>query len=230
MNQPNTTVAVVGFGYWGKNLVRNFYELGALAAVCDADGSRERALEEQYPGIRFVSDFDEALSDLDIGSVALATPAVTHAELARRALEQDKDVFVEKPLALIVEEGEELARVAQEKERILMVGHLLLYHPAVLRLKALIDAGELGKVQYVYSNRLNMGKIRTEENILWSFAPHDISVMLYLLGEMPVRVHARGASYLHEEVAAPAPSRAAPTVSGRHPAAVSDGWPVRSVL
>lgn len=201
MQHSDGAVAVVGFGYWGRNLVRNLHELGALAAVCDSDESRRRELEEQYPGVPFLRDVKEVLSRSDVQAVAIATPAVTHVDIARRALERGKDVFVEKPLAMTVPQGEELGQLAQKNERVLMVGHLLLYHPAVLRLKALIDAGELGKALYVYSNRLNAGRIRTEENILWSFAPHDISVMLYLLGEMPDRVHACGATYLNEGVA-----------------------------
>ena len=133
--------------------------------------------------------------------VVIATPAVTHAELVRRALLAGKDVFVEKPLCLSADEGRSLVALASEKKRVLMVGHLLWYHPAVLRLKKLIDEGELGRIQYIYSNRLNLGKIRSEENILWSFAPHDISVILGLVGEMPDAIHAQGGNYLHDQIA-----------------------------
>jgi len=194
-------VAVVGAGSWGKNLVRNFHELGALATVCDVDPERRRELESTYPGTRFCGALSEVLADASIDAVALATPAESHAELTREALEAGKDVFVEKPLSLSVSSGERLVELARGKERILMVGHLLWYHPAVLKLKELVDGGELGRIQYIYSNRLNLGKIRREENILWSFAPHDLSVVLGLLGEMPDVVQSQGGHYLHQEIA-----------------------------
>jgi len=200
VNKPKVRVAVVGVGYWGKNLVRNFYELGTLAALCDADRSIEKACKQSYEGVRFCSEFSEVLSDSSIDAVALATPAVTHYDLAKMALEAGKDVLVEKPLAIDVKHGEELVKLAQAKHRILMVGHILRYHPAILKLQKLIRDGSLGKINYLYSNRLNMGKIRTEENILWSFAPHDISVMLSLLNEMPTCVTCQGGSYLNRDI------------------------------
>ena len=196
-----TKVAVVGVGYWGRNLVRNFYELGALTALCDADKSLEAKYSQQYIGLRFCNEFATLLSDASVTAVALATPAVTHYEMAKAALEAGKDVFVEKPLAIDVKHGEELVKLADAKRRILMVGHILRYHPAVLKLQQLIREGALGKINYLYSNRLNIGKIRTEENILWSFAPHDISVMLSLLHEMPSRVTCQGGAYLNGHVA-----------------------------
>lgn len=194
-------VAVVGSGYWGKNLVRNFHDLQALAAICDRDEDTLQALSEQYPGCRTVTSFAEILRDDTIQAVAIATPAETHGDLIREALLAGKDICVEKPLCLSVPPGEALVALAKEKSRILMVGHLLWYHPAVLKLKDLIDSGELGRIQYIYSNRLNLGKIRREENILWSFAPHDISVILGLLGEMPEAVQAQGGNYLHQRIA-----------------------------
>lgn len=194
-------VAVVGNGHWGKNLVRTFASLGALAAVCDANTERLNICTEQYPGIKPFQDYSCILSDQTIGAVAISTPAESHADLVRKALLAGKDVFVEKPLCLSVKEGEELVALANEHERILMVGHLLWYHPAVLKLKEMIQTGELGRIQYIYSNRLNLGKIRREENILWSFAPHDISVIIGLLGEMPESVLAQGGNYLHHQVA-----------------------------
>ncbi len=192
----NTRVAVVGVGYWGKNLVRNFYELGALAALCDADRSVGTRCNTEYRDVRFFHDYRDVLDDPSIDAVALATPAVTHYAMAKAALEAGKDVLVEKPLAIDVRHGEELVSVAQRTGRILMVGHILRYHPAILKLQQLIQDGALGKINYLYSNRLNIGKIRTEENILWSFAPHDISVMLALLNEMPDRVSCQGGAYL----------------------------------
>jgi UDP-2-acetamido-3-amino-2,3-dideoxy-glucuronate N-acetyltransferase len=194
-------VAVIGSGYWGKNLVRNFANLGALSAVCDSHPETLRALGEQYPQCRTLTSFGEVLSDQTIQAVAIATPAETHGLMVREALLAGKDVFVEKPLCLSAEQGQALVALAREKGRILMVGHLLWYHPAVLKLKDLIDSGELGRIQYIYSNRLNLGKIRREENILWSFAPHDISVILGLLGETPHAVSAQGGNYLHEQIA-----------------------------
>jgi len=194
-------VAVVGAGYWGKNLVRNFHNLDALAIVCDSDRARLDTLEKQYPDCPTTLAIEDAIEDDSVPAVAIATPAETHADLVRRALLADKHVFVEKPLCLAVDIGEELVALANERKRVLMVGHLLWYHPAILKLKELIEAGELGRIEYVYSNRLNLGKIRREENILWSFAPHDISVILGLLGEVPETVHCYGGNYLHDKVA-----------------------------
>src|SRR5881296_2055802 len=198
--KSKVNIAVVGVGYWGKNLVRNFHELGALAVLCDADRSLEGTYQRSYEGVRFCSEFSEVLSDSSIDAVALATPAVKHYEMAKAALEAGKDVLVEKPLAIDVKHGEELVKLAEAKQRILMVGHILRYHPAVLKLQQLIQEGALGKISYLYSNRLNIGKIRTEENILWSFAPHDISVILSLLNEMPTRVSCHGNAYLTRDV------------------------------
>jgi len=196
---PN--IAVVGNGYWGKNLVRNFAELNALRLVCDPQPAAQAALRANHPGMPFTPDYADILGNPEIAAVALATPAAKHYEMARRALLAGKDVFVEKPLALHSAEGAELVEMARNLGRMLMVGHILQYHPAVRALKALIRDGALGRLQYLYSNRLNIGKIRTEENILWSFAPHDISVMLGLLQEEPTRVHCTGDAYLTQNVA-----------------------------
>jgi len=199
MGQQIPSVAVAGCGYWGKNLVRNFHELGSLKAMSDVDESRLETLASVYH-VETSSCFSKLLSNPEIQAVAIATPAALHFELAKKAMLAGKDVFVEKPLALRVEEGEELVEIARKHERVLMVGHILHYHPAVVELGQRIRAGELGKVQYVYSSRLNFGKLRTEENILWSFAPHDISAILMLLDEAPMRVAAQGASYLNHHV------------------------------
>jgi UDP-2-acetamido-3-amino-2,3-dideoxy-glucuronate N-acetyltransferase len=199
--EVENTVAVIGSGYWGKNLVRNFYELGALGAVCDGDPLVEANLRARYPEVRFEREYARVLEDAQIGAVVLATPASMHAAMARQALEAGKDVFVEKPLALDAGEGRSLVELAGRLGRVLMVGHILQYHPAIRKLKSLIAAGELGRLEYIYSNRLNMGKIRAEENILWSFAPHDISVLLSLLGEAPISVICEGGSYLNRDVA-----------------------------
>jgi UDP-2-acetamido-3-amino-2,3-dideoxy-glucuronate N-acetyltransferase len=198
--RTHQNVAVVGMGYWGKNLVRNFHQLGALYAVCDSQKSVEAECKEQYNGVGFYQEYSSVLADAKIDAVALATPAVAHYAMAKAALEAGKDVFVEKPLAIDVGQGRELVELAEAKGRVLMVGHILRYHPAVLMLQQLIKSGALGKIHYLYSNRLNIGKIRTEENILWSFAPHDISVMLSLLGEVPTRVSCHGGAYLSRDV------------------------------
>jgi len=195
------TIAVVGTGYGGKNLVRNFHALGALQAVCDTDWEAIQKFLVQYPGIEGVVSYSEILTNPAIKGVVISTPAQTHAEMAREAILAGKDVYVEKPLCLSEEEGVELNNLAKERKQVLMVGHLLWYHPAVLKLKELIDTGELGRIQYIYSNRLNMGKLRREENVLWSFAPHDISVILGLLGEMPESIQAQGGNYLHQRIA-----------------------------
>ena len=195
-------IAVIGCGYWGKNLVRNFAELGALHTICDSNTEALQALKSSYHDINTEMDFNQVLQNHSVKGVVIAAPAALHYSMAKDALLAGKDVFVEKPLALKVEQGKELVELAQREDKILMVGHLLEYHPAVVRLKQLIDEGELGKIQYIYSNRLNLGKFRTEENILWSFAPHDISViLLFLGGEMPREVSAHGGYYLHEDIA-----------------------------
>ncbi|MBI1978250.1 MAG: Gfo/Idh/MocA family oxidoreductase [Candidatus Omnitrophica bacterium] len=193
-------IAVIGCGDWGRNLVRNFRDLKALAAVCDIRESKIHDLKKSYPECKFFSSFDKVLQDPEIEAVAIATPAESHGEFVKRALAEGKDIFVEKPLCLSLDEGEELVALAKAKSRILMVGHLLWYHPAILQLKKLVDEGELGRIQYIYSNRLNLGKIRREENILWSFAPHDVSVILGLLGEMPESIQAQGGNYLHQQI------------------------------
>jgi UDP-2-acetamido-3-amino-2,3-dideoxy-glucuronate N-acetyltransferase len=197
----SVSVAVVGMGHWGKNLVRNFHELGSLKIICDSRPETGKVAAEQYPQVGFTADYNQVLADTGVQAVALATPAVAHHQMVKQALLSGKDVFVEKPLAVSVRDGEELVELARKHNRILMIGHILQYHPAVAALKGLIRSGALGRIQYVYSNRLNIGKIRTEENILWSFAPHDISVMLALLGEEPVSVACQGGAYLNRDVA-----------------------------
>jgi UDP-2-acetamido-3-amino-2,3-dideoxy-glucuronate N-acetyltransferase len=195
------TIAIIGAGYWGKNLVRNFHDLEALLTVCDAEPDAIQRFIEQYPGIRGVSSYADILTDGSIQGVVISTPASTHADLAREAILAGKDVYVEKPLCLSEKDGAELNELADRHGRILMVGHLLWYHPVVLKLKELVDTGELGRIQYIYSNRLNIGKLRREENVLWSFAPHDISVILGLLNEMPESIQAQGGNYLHQRIA-----------------------------
>jgi predicted dehydrogenase len=199
MDQANT--AVVGCGYWGRNLVRNLRALGALRAVVESDAAAQGQARELAPGVPVLPGLDAALEDPAIRAVMIATPAESHYALARRALEADRDAFVEKPLTIRVPESRELVALAARRQRILMVGHLLEYHPAIRRIHELIGSGELGKLYYIISNRVNLGKIRTEENALWSFAPHDIAVILRLVGEMPFQVVATGGSYLQPNIA-----------------------------
>lgn len=194
-------VAVVGCGYWGKNLVRNFAQLGALRLICDSNAKSLQTQAALYPQAEVTESFAAVLADAEVKAVVLATPAAMHYSQVKQALAAGKDVFVEKPLALHHAEGQELVELAESKNLILMVGHILEYHPAVALLKEIIERGELGRVLYLYSNRLNLGKVRQEENILWSFAPHDISVICSLLDEEPIEVSASGGSYLQSGIA-----------------------------
>jgi len=198
-SQQEPRVAVAGCGHWGKNLVRNFAAAGALGAVVDRRPEVAARFAQEYdvPAL----SFDQALAQDGLDAIVLATPAETHGRLARRALGAGKHVFVEKPLALRVSEAEALVAAAAASSLVLMVGHLLQYHPAFLKLRKLIRNGELGRLQYIYSNRLNLGKIRREEDVFWSFAPHDISMILALAGEEPDSVTATAASYLHKSIA-----------------------------
>lgn len=194
------TVGLIGCGYWGKNLARNLHELGALRFVCDATPAGREQAAKSAPGVPLVGTAAELLV-ADVDGVAIATPAETHYALVRQALDAGKDVFVEKPMALTAVEGARLVRLAEERGRMLMVGHVLEYHPAIVQLAGLVRSGELGRVAYIYSNRLALGKIRREENILWSFAPHDVAVILRLMGSMPFQVVACGGTYVQPNIA-----------------------------
>jgi UDP-2-acetamido-3-amino-2,3-dideoxy-glucuronate N-acetyltransferase len=191
-------IAVIGTGCWGRDLVRTFAELGALRAVCDSDPARLATMPNGT--VKHHGYSEDCLADPDVSAVVIATPAVSHFELVRAALRADKDVFVEKPLALTFRDGQELVRTAAGMGRILMVGNVLRYHPAICRLKDMIDAGELGRVEYICSNRLSVAQPRAEENILWSFAPYEVSVILGLLGEQPLAASCQGGDYLSRGV------------------------------
>lgn len=194
-------VAIVGAGGWGKNHVRNFSMLpGAeLRYVCDHNGEIRNSIGASFPPVEVVSDIAAPLNDPDVQAIVIATDAPSHCELALQALQAGRDVFVEKPLCLSSRDAEALCKLARENQRILMVGHLLLYHPAVDRLKQLIEAGELGEVLYIYAQRVNLGVVRRDENAWWSLAPHDISVANYLLCASPEAVSATGSSYLQKD-------------------------------
>ncbi len=193
-------LAVIGCGYWGKNLVRNFQQLGALFLVCDATAAGRDAARQLAPDAPIATDVQDVWQ-ADVSAVVIATPAETHYDLVRQALLAGKDVFVEKPLALTYRQGADLVQLAAGQGRILMVGHVLEYHPAIVRLHELVRSGALGKVRYLYSNRLSLGKVRREENILWSFAPHDVAVILRLVGDLPFQVVACGGSYVQPNIA-----------------------------
>jgi predicted dehydrogenase len=195
-----TRLAQVGLGAWGKNLLRNFGELAEVAWLCDLDAGRCNELAKTIPGARTTADFDELLAAPDVEAVVIATPVRTHYELARRALEAGKHVFVEKPPAMRGAEIEELVELAEDRGLVLMPGHLLLYHPGVRKLKEIVDSGELGDVLYVYGNRQNLGTFRTNENALWSLGVHDLSVLLYLIEEEPSEVRAHGNAFLNRGV------------------------------
>ncbi len=195
-------IAVVGTGDWGANLVRNFANLPGtrLVSVCDADGLRLAKTAAQYPGVRAVGDVADVARDPEVQGVVVAASAVSHYPLAKALLEAGKDVYVEKPLTLEVAHAEELCRLARSKDRVLMVGHLLLYHPGVQYLKKMVTEKAIGDLLYIYCQRVNLGKVRTDENALWSFAPHDLSVILHLMDQEPVDVAARGAAFLQPGV------------------------------
>ena len=189
-------LGVVGLNYWGPNLVRNFDDLGALAAICDLDDDRRNAMSARYPNAAAYADYADMLADDTLDAVVVATPVPTHYALAKQALEAGKHVFVEKPPAMRAAEMDELVELAEQADRVLMPGHLLLYHPGVQKLKELVDAGELGEVLCVYGNRQNLGIVRTNENALWSLGVHDLSVILYLLDEDPEIAVANGRDFL----------------------------------
>lgn len=192
------TIAVAGVGGWGKNLARNYYQIPdcTLKWVCDVEPAALQQIRRQIPGIGLTTRFQDLLEDAGLNAVVIATPAGTHYGLAKAALMAGKDVYVEKPFVLHGVQAQELTELADRTGRILMVGHLLLYHPVVARIRDLIAGGELGQIYYIYNQRVNLGVVRGDENALWSLAPHDISVVLHLIGQEPTDVSARGQSYL----------------------------------
>jgi UDP-2-acetamido-3-amino-2,3-dideoxy-glucuronate N-acetyltransferase len=194
-------IGLIGAGAWGKNHLRVWRKLGVLSVLCETDEGRAEKLKEELPDLRITPLLHDLTADPEIQGMVIATPAETHYRLGKECLLAGKDAFIEKPLALTIAEGAELVELAKKQGRILMVGHILQYHPAIQKLKQMVQGGDLGKINYIYSNRLNFGRIRTEESILWSFAPHDISVLLSLLDEMPTRVASQGGNYLHHSIA-----------------------------
>lgn len=201
--RASATIGVVGLGYWGPNLARAFANLpGArLKWLCDRDPEARARAFAHHPDAQFTDAYDDLLNDDDLDAVVVATPPITHAELALAALRKNKHVFVEKPLALNARDADRVTAEAVRRDRCLVVGHVLLHHPAIRKLKELVEMNELGEVYYLYANRQNLGKVRRDENALWSLGPHDIAVLLYLLDDQPVEVSARGDCYLQEGVA-----------------------------
>jgi predicted dehydrogenase len=193
-------VGQVGLGYWGRNLARVFDDVANVTSLCDASEALREEFARRYPNVRVTGDYEELLAADDVDAVVIATPVPTHYPLARAALEAGKHVFVEKPPAMRVAEMEELIGLAEARGLVLMPGHLLLYHPGVQKLKELVDTGELGEVLVVYGNRQNLGKIRKDENALWSLGVHDLSVILYLIGEEIAEAAAHGHAFLNEGV------------------------------
>jgi len=195
-------LAVLGCGKWGINHIKTAYKIlgDGLIAVCDLNKNKEEEVKKISPGIKFCSSYEKLLKDTEINSIIIATPAETHYELAKYFLSNGKNVLVEKPISLLSDETKNLITIAEKNNLSLMVGHVLLYHPAILKIKENIENGLIGSVQYIYSNRLNLGTIRKEENILWSFAPHDISIIQFLLEKNPIEVYAKGISIVQNKI------------------------------
>lgn len=198
MSKELKNIGLIGAGAWGKNHLKNLYHLGSLNCVLETSRKVQEQRQAEYKDVVFLESIDQLLNRKEVEGVVIAAPAELHYTLTKQCLLAGKDVLVEKPLALTVKEGQELVDIAKEHDRILMVGHILQFHSAVIELKKMIDNGELGRIRYIYSNRLNIGKLRTEENVLWSFAPHDISlILMFMNGELPLNVEAHGGSYLN---------------------------------
>ncbi len=194
-------IALIGAGPWGKNHLRNLAELGVLHSVLEKSEDRIKKLKESFPEVNFILDEGLILNNPEIQAVVIAVPSILHFALTRKYLLAGKDVMVEKPLSLTVSEGQELIELADRQKKILMVGHILQYHPAIIKFKSMILNDELGNIRYIYSNRLNIGKLRSEENVLWSFAPHDISLILMLMDyEDPLRISAYGGAYINPNI------------------------------
>jgi predicted dehydrogenase len=193
-------IGVVGLGYWGPNVVRNMSRVADLAWCCDLSAENRDRYAPQYPHARFTADFDDLLNDPALDAIAVASSVPTHHPLGLRALAAGKHVFIEKPLAASVADARELVAAAEAADRRLMVGHLLLFHPALAKVQELIDSGELGEIYYLYGNRVNLGQVRADENALWSLGAHDVAVLLDLVGERPIEAQARGECYVRPHV------------------------------
>jgi len=196
----NKSICVIGAGYWGKNHIRTLNELGYLGGIVESNKEILNLFMEQYPGVKGFLSLDEALDEKGLLGFTVATPAETHYSLAKKILKAGKHVLVEKPFTLQQEHAEELVQLSEENNVNLMVGHVLLFHPAIKKIKNLIDENKIGKLQYIYSNRLNLGQVRTEENVFWSLAPHDISIFQYFTESYPEYIHANGSAFLQKHI------------------------------
>ena len=197
---PSKNVCVVGAGYWGKNHIRTLHQLGYLGGIVESNQETLNRFSEQYPDVKGFLSIDEALQEVQFLGFTVATPAKTHFPLAKKIMESGKHVLVEKPFTLNIAHAEELVKISNENDVNLMVGHVLLFHPAIRKIKALIDLGKIGKLHYIYSNRLNLGQVRIEENVFWSLAPHDISIFQYFTDAYPEAIHASGSAFLQEGI------------------------------
>ncbi len=184
----NQKIAVIGYGMWGKNIVRNFYNLNVLHTVCDLDADVRKKIKELYPSVNVIEDMNEIINNPEITGVTVVTPSHTHYKIVKKLLEACKNVYVEKPISTVAQEAKDLMDLANEKGLVLMVGHLLLYHPAVNRLKMLIEAGELGDIVYAQSDRLNVNYFKNDRSVMWDLAPHDVSMISYVTGKNPLKV------------------------------------------
>jgi predicted dehydrogenase len=194
------SVCVIGAGYWGKNHIRTLNELGYLGGIVEPNQETLNRFTKQYPDVKGFLSLDEALQEKSFLGFTIATPAATHYQLAKKIIEAGKHVLVEKPFTLQNDHAKELVRLSEETNVNLMVGHVLLFHPAIKKIKGLIDSGKIGKLQYIYSNRLNLGQVRTEENVFWSLAPHDISIFQYFTETFPEAIHATGSTFLQKGI------------------------------
>jgi len=196
----NKNVCVVGAGYWGKNHIRTLNDLGILGGIVESNGELLGRFQEQYPNIKTYHNLDDALYNEMFSGYTVATPAETHYSIAKKIIEAKKHVLVEKPLTLNIKHAEDLKFLSNKYKVNLMVGHVLLFHPAIQKIKALVQKGKIGKLQYIYSNRLNLGQVRTEENVFWSLAPHDISIFQFIINSYPQTIKASGVSFLQEGI------------------------------
>ena len=196
----DVSICVIGAGYWGKNHIRTLNELGSLGGIVESNEDIQNTFKKLYPNVPIFSSLDKALHENDFSGFTIATPAETHFSLAKKVIEAKKHVLVEKPLTLKVDEAVKLIELSNEANINLMVGHLLLFHPAIVKIKSLIESGKIGKLQYIYSNRLNLGQVRTKENVFWSLAPHDISIFQYLTNSYPNYIHSNGSIYLQDGI------------------------------
>jgi predicted dehydrogenase len=195
-------LGIIGCGYWGANLVRNFYNTNncEIKIVAEASSARQDFVAKNYPEIQITSEYTDLLKDKEIDAIIVATPASNHFQIAKESLNAGKHVFVEKPLALTSKDAEELVELAEKKKKTLMVGHTVIYNEPIKKVKEFIDSGEIGEIYYAYASRVNLGKVRSDVNVMWNLAPHDVSVLLYLLNKKPVKVTAKGFSYIQENI------------------------------